>query len=129
MIHTDAMNDIEKLSNRIRGLIAETHRITDEKKMFGGICFMVDDKMCVGVTKDHLMVRFDPALNDAILERHDAMPMDFTGKIMKGFAFVDPENLRTRRQLDFWIQLALDWNRKAPASKKKSKGPAVKKKK
>lgn len=123
------MNAMDKLTDRIREMITETHTITEEKKMFGGICFMVDDKMCVGLTKDHLMVRFDPAMNDEILERSDAVPMDFTGKVMKGFAFVDPDNLRTRRQLDFWIQLALAYNEKAPASKKKSKGNLVKKKK
>ena len=109
-------------------MIAETHSITEEKKMFGGVCFMVNDKMCMGLAKDKLMVRFDPERYEEVMERDDAEPMDFTGKAMKGYAFVDPGNLKTRRQLGFWVGLALAYNAAAPLSKKKSKA-AVKKKK
>jgi TfoX/Sxy family transcriptional regulator of competence genes len=122
------MADIETLVNRVRELIAETHDITEEKKMFGGVCFMVNDKMCVGLAKEKLMVRFHPDRYDEIMERDNAEPMDFTGKVMKGYVFVDPENLKTRRQLAFWIGLALAYNEQAPASKKKSKGPVKKNK-
>ena len=120
------MANIETLTDSIREMIAQTHHITEEKKMFGGICFMVNDKMCVGLAKDKLMVRFHPDRYDEIMERNDAEPMDFTGKVMKGYVFVDPDNLRTRRQLAFWIGLALSYNEEAPVSKKKNKGPAKK---
>ncbi len=110
----------EKLADRTRELIALTHKKVEEKKMFGGLCFMVNDKMCVGVEKERLMVRLDPALFDEVMEKEGCKPMDFTGKIMKGYVFVDIEALDTKKKLDYWIQLALEFNKKAKASKKKT---------
>lgn len=110
----------EKLADRTRELIALTHKKVEEKKMFGGLCFMVNDKMCVGVEKDRLMVRLDPARYEEAMEQEGCKPMDFTGKIMKGYVFVDIEALNTKKKLDYWIQLALEFNKKAKASKKKA---------
>lgn len=109
----------EVLANRVREIIALTHNITEEKKMFGGLCFMVDHKMCVGIESERLMVRLDPSVMDEVLEKHGCHPMDFTGRPMKGYVFVDIEVLKTKRQLNYWIQLALEYNPKAKASKKK----------
>jgi TfoX/Sxy family transcriptional regulator of competence genes len=109
----------EKLADRVREMIAVTHNITEEKKMFGGLCFMVNDKMCVGVEKERLMVRFDPVKYDEVMEKEGCMPMDFTGKIMKGYVFVDIAALNTKKKLEYWIKLALDYNKIAKASKKK----------
>lgn len=111
----------EKLADRVRELIAEEHKDVEEKKMFGGLCFMVDDKMCVGVEKDRLMVRLDPAKYDEAMEREGAKPMDFTGKVMKGFLFVDIDAVNTKKKLQYWIDLALEYNKVAKASKKKKK--------
>ena len=109
----------EKLADRIRELIAETHTNIEEKKMFGGLCFMVNDKMCVGVEQERLMVRLDPAKYEEVLEKEGCAPMDFTGKVMKGYVFVDTDVLSTRKQLQYWIGLALEYNKIAKASKKK----------
>jgi TfoX/Sxy family transcriptional regulator of competence genes len=109
----------EDLANRTREIISITHKITEEKKMFGGLCFMVNDKMCVGVEKQRLMVRLDPAKFDEVMEKEGCKPMDFTGKIMKGYVFVDVDALNTKRKLEYWIKLALDYNKTAKASKKK----------
>ena len=109
----------EKLADMTRELISLTHKKVEEKRMFGGLCFMVNDKMCVGVEKERLMVRIDPALTDEVLEKDGCKPMDFTGKVMKGFVFVDADVLNTKRKLDYWIKLALDYNKVAKASKKK----------
>lgn len=109
----------EKLADRVREIIAVTHNITEEKKMFGGLCFMVNDKMCVGVEKERLMVRLDPAKYDKVMEKEGCMPMDFTGKIMKGYVFVDIASLNTKKKLEYWIKLALDYNKIAKASEKK----------
>ena len=109
----------ETLANRVREIIAQTHNITEEKKMFGGLCFMVDNKMCVGIESERLMIRLDPSVMDEVLEKHGCHPMDFTGRPMKGYVFVDTEVLNTKRQLNYWIQLALEYNPKAKASKKK----------
>lgn len=111
----------EKLADRVRDLIVPTHKITEEKKMFGGLCFMVNDKMCVGVETERLMVRLNPDLYEQVMEKEGCRPMDFTGKVMKGYVFVDIEALNTKKKLEYWIKLALDYNKVAKASKKKKK--------
>ncbi|MCX6317600.1 MAG: TfoX/Sxy family protein [Bacteroidetes bacterium] len=111
----------EKLADRVREMLSEAQTRIEEKKMFGGLCFMVNDKMCVGVESERLMVRLDPALQEQVLEKEGAKPMDFTGKIMKGYVFVDIEALNTQKKLSYWITLALDYNKVAKAAKKKNK--------
>ena len=88
----------EKLAGRIRALIALTHKNVEEKKMFGGLCFMVNDKMCVGVEQERLMVRIDPAKYDEAMEKEGCTPMDFTGKVMNFY----------HRQFDHISSAALD---------------------
>ena len=109
----------EKLADRIRELIAAEHDNVEEKKMFGGLCFMVNDKMCVGVEKERLMVRLDPEKSEEAILKEGCTPMDFTGKPMKGFVYVDIDALNTRKKLEYWIGLALAYNKIAKASKKK----------
>jgi TfoX/Sxy family transcriptional regulator of competence genes len=109
----------EKLADRVREIIALTHDRVEEKKMFGGLCFMVNDKMCVGVEQERMMVRLDPLVYEAALEKEGCTPMDFTGRVMKGYVFVDAAVLNTNKKLDYWLQLALDFNKKARPSKKK----------
>ena len=111
----------EKLADRVREIIGVTHKKIQEKKMFGGLCFMVNDKMCVGVEQERLMVRLDPAKYDEAMEREGAKPMDFTGKVMKGYVFVDIDALNTKKKLEYWIKLALEYNKIAKTHKKKSK--------
>jgi TfoX/Sxy family transcriptional regulator of competence genes len=111
----------EKLAARVRERIAETQQHVEEKKMFGGLCFMVNDKMCVGVEKERLMLRIDPEKCEEAMEKEGCRPMDFTGKPMKGYVFVDTDVVRTKKQLDYWIGLALDYNKIAKVSKKKKK--------
>ena len=116
----------EKLADRIREMISLTHKNVEEKTMFGGLCFMVNDKMCVGVEKDRLMVRLDPAKYDEVIEKEGCKPMDFTGKIMKGFVFVDTDVLTTKKNLEYWVRLALEFNkiaRRAPRAKSSKKSP------
>ena len=109
----------EKLADRIREIIAEAHKNVEEKRMFAGLCFMVNDKMCIGVHEDKIMVRMDPAVYDKVIEKEGCGPMDFTGKPMKGFVFVEERVLSTKKQLDYWVQLALEFNKIAKSSKKK----------
>lgn len=109
----------EKIADRTREIISLTHRRIEEKRMFGGLCFMVNDKMCVGVEKERLMVRLNPEIYDEVIEKEGCTPMDFTGKIMKGFVFVDIAVLNTKKKLQYWINLALEYNKIAKASKKK----------
>ncbi len=108
----------ERLADRIR--IALAHRkAVEEKKMMGGLTFMVNGKRCVGVLKDELMIRLDPVIYDIALKRKGCHEMNFTGKPMKGFVFVSPEGTNNKKDLDYWVDLALDFNKKAKASKKR----------
>ncbi len=111
----------EKLAARVREIIARTHDDVEEKAMFGGLCFMVNGKMCVGVEKERLMVRFNPELQDELLEKPGCHPMDFTGKPMRGYVFVDVDVLGTEKKLLWWMQKALEFNAVAKSSKKKKK--------
>src|ERR1700730_4358033 len=109
----------EKLAARTREIISKTHKITEEKKMFGCLCFMVNAKMCVGVEQYRMMVRLDPAIYEEVMKKGGCHPMDFTGKPMWGYVFVDADALITHKKLEYWIQLALDYNAIAKATKKK----------
>jgi TfoX/Sxy family transcriptional regulator of competence genes len=111
----------ENMADRVRELIAAQHENVEEKKMFGGLCFMVNDKMCIGVEKERLMVRLDPEKYEEVILKEGCMPMDFTGKPMKGFVFVDIDVLNTQKRLEYWVDLALAYNKIAKASKKKKK--------
>ena len=85
----------------------------------GGLCFMVNSKMCVGIVNDDLMVRLAPEIYEEVLERPGCREMDFTGRPMKGFVFVGQEGTKGLKQLKYWISLGLDFNKRAKASKKK----------
>ncbi len=89
--------------------------------MFGGLCFMLNDKMCLGVEQERLMVRLDPVKYDEAMAKEGARPMDFTGKVMKGFIFVDIDALNTEEKPGILGQVALEYNKIAKASKKKPK--------
>jgi TfoX/Sxy family transcriptional regulator of competence genes len=111
----------ETLANRVREIIAVREKKVEEKRMFGGLCFMVNDKMCLGVESARLMVRFNPEITNELMEKVGVTPMDFTGKVMKGYAFVDIDVLNTKRKVEYWVNLALDYNKIAKASKSKKK--------
>ena len=82
---------------------------------------MVDDKMCVGVNKDNLMLRIDPDIYEDALTKDGAREMDFTGRPMRGFIFVDEGALENESGFKYWIDLALEFNPRAKSSKKKKK--------
>ena len=106
------------LANRIREQLQDLDGI-EEKEMMGGLCFMLNDKMCVGIIKDELMCRIDPAFYDETLEKTGCHEMDFTGKPMKGWVLIDDSGIKTVTDMNYWIGLALDYNKYAKSSKKK----------
>jgi hypothetical protein len=110
----------EYLAEQVRAELKRRQAPTEEKRMMGGLCFMVRGKMCVGVDKDRLMVRLDPERQSEALARPGAAPMDFTGRPMRGFVFVAAEGWERQADLAAWLALALDYNPRAKASKKKS---------
>ncbi len=106
----------EELAKRVSTALAHI-KIVEEKKMMGGLTFMVNHKMCVGISNDDLMVRLDPAVYNAALKKKGCREMNFTGKAMKGFVFVSPEGTSNGKDFIYWINLALDFNKKAKSSK------------
>ncbi len=92
----------EGLAERIRDVLAGRDDI-NEKKMFGGIAFMLGGNMCVGVLNDVLMVRVGPDAYQSVLDEPYARPMDFTGKPLKGFIYVDPEGIDDDEELRLLI--------------------------
>jgi len=119
----------EHLADRVKQLLESRKVKYTQKKMFGGLCFMVDDKMLIGVEKERLMARIDPEDEPKALKRKGAKPMDFTGRVMKGYAFIDEKALDLDDELEYWVTLCLRYNPKAKASKKKAKAEAKAKKK
>lgn len=109
----------DKLVNRIREELVDLKDV-EEKYMFGGVCFMVNGKMCVGVVKDEMMCRINPDMDEVVLEKNGCRPMDFTGKRMKGYVFVSDEGMKKKSEFQYWINLCLEFNVLAKASKKKS---------
>lgn len=107
-----------KLADRIREALIGTRRV-NEKEMMGGLTFMVNDKMCVGIIKDEMMCRIDPEVQEGALEKPGCRIMDFTGRPMKGYIMIDDTGMKTSKQFDYWIQLCLDFNKRAKSSKKK----------
>jgi TfoX/Sxy family transcriptional regulator of competence genes len=91
-----------KLVDRVRRAVAGKRRIT-EKKMFGGVAFLLDGRMFCGVASDDLMVRVGPEGHEEAMRKPHVRPMDFTGKPMKGYVFVGPDGCRTQRQIVVWV--------------------------
>lgn len=113
----------ELLADRVRSEFADRAVNFEEKRMMGGLCFMVDGKMCVGIDGERLMVRLDPANYEAALQNTGCVPMDFTGKPMRGFVFVHAAVLKSTKQLSSWLDAALEFNPRAKASRSRtSKG-------
>jgi TfoX/Sxy family transcriptional regulator of competence genes len=109
-----------KLAERIRESLSSLKRI-DEKKMMGGLSFLYNGKMCVGIIKDEMMCRIDPEIHEAAIEKKGCRTMDFTKKPMKGWVMIDQNGMKNKKDFDYWIGLALEFNKKAKASKKREK--------
>ena len=98
----------EKLAERVREIL-KRRRVVTEKKMFGGLAFMLNGNMCCGVEKENLMVRVGPERYEAALAKPHARPMDFTGRPLTGFVYVGPGAYRTEKSLTRWINLGLSF--------------------
>ena len=109
----------EPLAERVREALGKRKDIT-EKKMMGGLTFMVNSKMCAGILKDDLMVRLDPNVYETALKKKGCRPMDFTSKPMQGFVFIGSKVTASKKDMKYWLDLALDFNKRAKASKKRT---------
>lgn len=106
----------EKLAGRIRSLLAGREGVS-EKHMFGGVCFLLNGHMACGIADQRLMLRVGPERHAATLALAHVVPMDFTGRPMRGYVFVQPEGFRTAAALRKWVDLALEFAATLPAKR------------
>ena len=92
------------LLQRIRNYLSEYEAILAEKKMFGGVSFMLNGNFACGLTKTDLVIRVGPERNAEALAQPHARPMDFTGRPMKGWVYVSPEGYASDKDLADWLQ-------------------------
>lgn len=109
----------EYLADLIRKELADKKISFEEKKMMGGLCIMVDDKMCVGIINDDLMARVGPHAYEQFLEKSGARVMDFTKRPMKGYLYANAEIWDSESHLSEWVDQCLEFNKEAKSSKKK----------
>ena len=110
----------EGLAQRVREILEDIPGY-NEKKMFGGICCLIDGNMACGVLGDDIIIRVGPEAYEGALEQDHTKIFDFTGRPMKGFVFVGQEGIDLEDDLAYWLQLCLDFNPQAKSSKKKRK--------
>jgi TfoX/Sxy family transcriptional regulator of competence genes len=108
----------ERVANRIREALAG-QPLVEEKILFQGLAFMVDEKMCICVRNDVLLCRIGPDEYEAALEINGVQPMIHNGRSMKGYVFVSPEAYGAREAFDRWVAKCLLFNKVAKSSKRK----------
>ena len=111
----------EGLADRVRDALSGREALS-ERKMFGGIAFMIEGNMACGVNDDDLMLRLEPGEAEQALSEKHTRPMDFTGKPMKGFLYVSAEGTGTDEELSEWVELAAEHAASLPAKKPKKPG-------
>ena len=117
-----------KLADRVRTYLENIPDLkVEEKKMFRGLAFLVNGKMCINVSDENLMCRFDPEREHQVAERVGFLPMIMRGKQLHGYCYVSEQGYKSKASFEFWLQLCLDYNEKAKVSKKKKTKAPVRK--
>jgi TfoX/Sxy family transcriptional regulator of competence genes len=107
----------EDLANRIRELVLTEQGVT-EKRMFGGLAFLIDGNMSVSASgQGGLLLRVDPAETDKLVSKPHAHPFEMRGRVMQGWLRVDPDGLRTKRQLERWVTRGIAYARSLPSKR------------
>jgi TfoX/Sxy family transcriptional regulator of competence genes len=107
----------EELADRIRELVGSESGLT-EQRMFGGLAFLIGGNMAVAASgQGGVLVRVDPAQSDKLVATTNARLMEMRGRSMQGWLRVDPEHVRTKRQLAKWVELATMYARSLPAKR------------
>lgn len=110
----------EKLTARIRQALAHLTNV-EEKRMFRGVAFIVNGKLCMTAGDDKIMCRIDPSIHDEALKRKGCESVKMIGREYKGYVYVSEEGIKTKKDFDYWVQVALDFNKLTKRSRKKKK--------
>jgi TfoX/Sxy family transcriptional regulator of competence genes len=113
----------EDLASRVRVALAQLHQV-EEKRMFGGLTFMVGGHMCCGVLGAELMVRVGADAYAEAVDRPHARPMDFTGKPLRGMVFVDAKGTKAEADLEAWVDRGAAFVSSLPPKKKRTRKPS-----
>ena len=109
-----------QLAGKVRAYLAQTPNLQiEEKKMFAGLAFMINGKMCINISGNRLMIRFDPALTHELQHKTGYQPMVMKGKVYKGYCYVEPAGFKNKKDFAFWLNQGLAFNDVAKSSKKK----------
>ena len=114
----------ELFADRCKQVLDDKDITYEAKKMMGGLCFMVDDKMCFGLVREELMARMGPDAYEEALTKEGCKEMNFTGRSMNGYVFIEADATDMDEDLEYWVQLCLDFNPLAKSSKRKKKKKA-----
>jgi hypothetical protein len=106
----------EKLANRVRSQLGSQRGLA-EKKMFGGLAFLLNGNMCCGIQGDELIVRIAPEQTDEALSRRHTRIFDLSGRPMKGWILVQPPGLKTKAALAKWVGAGVEYASSLPAKK------------
>jgi TfoX/Sxy family transcriptional regulator of competence genes len=116
----NVINLPNKIADRVRAYLSGYPELRIlEKKMFGGLAFMVNGKMCINVSGENLMCRFDPEWHEKISSKRGFKKMIMKERELKGYCYVEPNGLTSKKDFEYWANLCLDYNKKAKSSKKK----------
>ncbi len=108
------------LAEKLRAHLSELKNLQiEEKKMFGGLSFMVNGKMCINVSGDNLMCRYDPERKSEISKKPGYKKLIMRKKELKGYCYVEPKGFAKKKEFEYWVSLCLDFNEHAKSSKKK----------
>lgn len=107
----------ERLAERVRRALSGWKAV-EERRMFGGVAFLLRGNMCCGVTKDLLVLRLGARGAELALRRPHTRVMDFTGRPMKGMVYVEPEGVRTEAELQAWLERAMEFGQTLPGKRK-----------
>lgn len=100
----------KKLAERIRLALARMPGV-EEKKMFGGLAFMVDSKMCLTASGDRMMCRINPDIHESAVQKNGCTTVIMRGREYKGWVYVNEESLQKEAEFNYWVELALEFNR------------------
>lgn len=107
------------LADRLREYLVENPNLKiAEKEMFGGLAFLINNKMCINVSGENLMCRFDPTLTESLAEKTGFLPMIMRGKALSGYCYVEPHGFRHAEDFSFWIERCLEFNQQAKSTQK-----------
>jgi TfoX/Sxy family transcriptional regulator of competence genes len=107
----------KELTSRVREALSNVPGL-EEKRMVGGVAFLVNGKMCVSVKDERVMCRVDPTMVGELTRRRGCRTMTMNGREYRGYIFVDEKVLGTRSALGYWLRLAIDFNERAGVARK-----------